>query len=210
MQRWRILLLLVAAVALGGSPQICRAIEIVLIEEHWQLRIGQPDPQSVAPQASMVMAPHSQLDATYFVFALNHRGVPHFAPGGLQVQHWENDEPIATIDTRSEQPIVESNEVITWVQRLELKEGRLVFEVVDGQSNSWGAFGGSHELQLSVPTTLSNLNDYAPRISLEESGVSFGGNRVQSLVLQKLRWTDSTGQVYELVAPIDVDADLDP
>jgi hypothetical protein len=210
MQRWRLLFLLVAALAHGGSPQFCRAIEIVRIEEYWQLRIGQPDPQSVAPQASMVMAPYSQLDATYFVFALNHRGVPHFAPGGLQVQHWENDAPIATIDARSEQPIVDANEVIAWVQRLELKEGRLVFEVVDGQSNSWGAFGGGQELQLTVPTTLTNLNGYAPRISLEESGVSFGGNRVQSLVLQKLRWTDSAGQVYELVAPIDVDADLDP
>jgi hypothetical protein len=30
------------------------------------------------------------------------------------------------------------------------------------------------------------------------------------LTLTKLRWTDSNGQVYELNAPIDVDADLDP
>ena len=41
-------------------------------------------------------------------------------------------------------------------------------------------------------------------------GVSFAGFRVRSLTLTKLRWFDSDGNVYELNAPIDVDADLDP
>jgi hypothetical protein len=49
-----------------------------------------------------------------------------------------------------------------------------------------------------------------PAIAIAESGVNFAGNRVRSLTLTKLRWTDSNGQVYELNAPIDVDADLDP
>ena len=46
--------------------------------------------------------------------------------------------------------------------------------------------------------------------AIEESGVNFAGNRVRSLTLTKLRWTDSNDQVYELNAPIDVGADLDP
>jgi hypothetical protein len=40
--------------------------------------------------------------------------------------------------------------------------------------------------------------------------IHFAGNRVRSLILRKLRWTDSEGETYELNAPIDVDADLDP
>jgi hypothetical protein len=85
-----------------------------------------------------------------------------------------------------------------------------VFEVSDGHSDSWGSFGDEGRLRLTMETTLENLNDYRPATSLQESGVSFAGNRVRSLTLTKLRWIDSDGNVYELTAPIDVDADLDP
>lgn len=186
------------------------AIEIVQIDEHWELYVGEPDEASSSPQVSMVTSPVGHLDGEYFVFTLNHRSHPHFSPGGLQVQLWDDDE---VVDYRSEDidaPLTISDETIHWVQRTRIVDGQLVFEVSSGESASWGEFGADHKLRLAVTTELTNLNGYRPAISLEQSGVSFAGNRVKSLVLRKLRWTDSAGQHYELNAPIDVDADLDP
>lgn len=65
-------------------------------------------------------------------------------------------------------------------------------------------------MRVVAPTSVVNLNTYRPQISLTQSGVSFAGNRVHSLTLTKLRWIDSEGEEYEMEAPIDVDADLDP
>jgi hypothetical protein len=57
---------------------------------------------------------------------------------------------------------------------------------------------------------MDRLNDYRPAVSLEESGITFAGNRVSSLVLTKLVWRTSDGVTSQLVAPIDIDADIDP
>jgi hypothetical protein len=186
------------------------AIDIVAIEEHWELNVGEPDAASSSPQVSMVTSPTGHLYGDYFVFTLNHRSHPHWAAGGLQVQLWDDDE---VVDYRSEEietPLTISDESIAWVQRLRIADGQLVFEVTSGESASWGEFGADDKLRLAVHTPLTTLNNYRPAISLEQSGVSFAGNRVKSLILRKLRWTDSAGQHYELNAPIDVDADLDP
>jgi hypothetical protein len=192
---------------LSGSAY---AIEVVAIEEHWELSVGQPDAESSSPQVSMVMSPTRNLSDDYFVFTLNHHSDPAWIPGGMQVQHWNGQEIEGSRVGPHEAKLQESDEVIRWVQRIKLEDDSLVFEVVNGQSDSWGEFGGQGHLRFTLDTTRENLNDYRPSISLEESGVSFAGNRVRSLILRKLRWIDSEGQAHELNAPIDVDADLDP
>ena len=186
------------------------AIEIVSIEEHWELSIGEPDAGSSSPQICMVMSPTGHLDGDYFVFTLNHHTHPVWAPGGMQLQRWQGDEIVASRVGPSEGVLNRPQEVVRWVQRTKIADGSLIFEVVSGQSESWGTFGDVGHLRCSVETNLVNLNGYQPAISLEESGVSFAGNRVASLVLRKLRWFDPEGHVFELNAPIDVDADLDP
>jgi hypothetical protein len=186
------------------------ALDIYSIEEHWELYIGEPDAASSSPQVSMVTSPVGHLDNEYFVFTLNHRSHPHWAAGGMQVQLWDGEEVIDYRTENLDAPLSISDETVRWVQRTELVDGKLVFEVVAGESESWGEFGDHHKLRISVDSSLANLNEYRPAISLEQSGVSFAGNRVRSLILRKLRWTDSAGQTYELDAPIDVDADLDP
>lgn len=208
--RRRIFLPLAVLAVLSWAANSSYAIEIVSIEEHWELRVGLPDAGSSSPQVSMVMSPTSSLDDEFFVFTLNHHSAPEWIPGGLQVQHWKGEQIVAGKVGQDEGMLHHADETISWVQRTSLHEGQLIFEVVNGQSESWGSFGDLGNLRFSSNTNLGNLNGYRPAISIEESGVSFGGNRVASLTLKKLRWTDSNGQVYELNAPIDVDADLDP
>jgi hypothetical protein len=186
------------------------AIEIVAIEESWELKLGEPDAASSSPQVSMVMSPTGNLDGKFFAFTLNCHTAPDWAAGGTQVQLWDGEGLVDSHVGSNQGTLNTTNETVSWVQRTSLVDGQLVFEVVNGHSESWGDFGSEGELRVAVDSDLVNLNDYRPAISLEQSGVAFAGNRVKSLILQKLRWIDSEGHAYELNAPIDVDADLDP
>src|SRR5262249_49793026 len=87
------------------------------------------------------------------------------------------------------------HEKIAWTQRLELKEGKLWFSVVAGQSATWGAFGAGNSLQLSIDTTLPELNSYQPILAVENSGVVFASNRVDSLVLKTVRGYSADGSL---------------
>jgi len=212
--RHRFAVRLVGCAILSGF--LCRAAtpaaaqsKIVQIEEHWELSVGEPIAQVNSPQATMVMSPYSNLDGQYFAFTINHRSVPDYEPGGLQVQLWNGDEAIDSASFIAG-PLNQANDDVHWVQRLKVEDGALLFEVVDGSSDSWGSFGGSGSLAFTSPTTLENLNGYRPAISLTESQVGYAGNRVQQLLLKKLVWVTDDGETHELLAPIDIDTDLDP
>lgn len=204
--RWTALAGLVWCVA---TPVWAQSPKIVQIEEHWELSVGEPDAPVSAPQATMVMSPQANLDGQYFVFTVNHRSVPAYEPGGMQVQLWNGDEPVSA-ESFSAGPLNQTNDVVAWVQRLKIENGSLSFEVVEGSSASWGSFGGEGSLASSSPTSLDGLNGYSPGISLGESQVGYAGNRVQHLLLKKLVWVTDDGETHELQAPIDIDADLDP
>ena len=125
-------------------------------------------------------------------------------------KRWNGENIVESRVGPVEGTLAQEDEVIRWVQRTSIDDGDLTFEIVSGESTTWGNFGGAGHLRFTTNTFLANLNEYRPAISLEQSGVSFAGNRVRSLTLTKLRWTDADGQTYEMNAPIDVDADLDP
>ena len=186
------------------------AIDIVAIEEHWELTVGEPDVSSSGPQICMMMSPTGGLDGNYFMFTLNHRSHPEYSSGGMQVQYWNGESLVDSKEGSTDQMLNHEGEVVTWTQKMTVQNGWLTFSVREGASESFGYFGGHGRLKFTVGTSLESLNGYKPALSLEESGVSFAGNRVRSLVLTKLRWWDSAGNVYELNAPIDIDADLDP
>src|SRR6478609_8826253 len=193
-----------AAPALADSPKV------VQIEEQWELSIGVPDAGRSAPQATMVMSPTGNLDSTYFLFTLNCRNFPNYQQGGVQVQRWEGDS-VANSGTGSiEEPLSQSEDTVTWTQRVTLHDGNLTFEVVDGSCNSWGHFGNDGSLKLTSETSLDRLNAYKPAISLTESQIGYADNRVRSLTLKKLVWLTDDGQTHQLSAPIDIHAGLDP
>jgi hypothetical protein len=81
--------------------------------------------------------------------------------------------------------------------------------VTDGSGETWGTFGG-WGFSIEGSTGLTKLNGYRPGISIDQSGIGFAGNRVSALTLQKIRWKTADGQEHEMVAPIDIDSDLDP
>jgi hypothetical protein len=199
--------MLCAAVVFAAAPASGQS-DVVLVEEHWELRLGQPDADLSAPQTTMVMSPTDNLDGVHFLFTLNHASVPDYQAGGVQIQAWDGGELVGYDDDDEVGSLNQSEEVLTWVQKIWLHEGTLKFRIIDGHSETWNNFG-NEDMLLSVPTSLTRLNDYRPAVSLTESQVNYAENRVTSLTLTKLRWMTSDGTVHEQNAPIPLDTSLD-
>jgi hypothetical protein len=181
--------------------------KVVAIEEHWELQLGQPDADTSAPQITMVVSPDRDIEAMHFLFTLNHINVPEYQPGGMQVQVWDNTNLVGSAAAGSG-ALSHDAEVVRWVQRMSLEDNTLHFKILNGESDTWGTFGGD-DLSLSEPTSLSSLNRYRPSVSLAESQVNYAENRVVSLTLTKLVWVTEDGEVHELNAPIPLDMSLD-
>jgi hypothetical protein len=194
---------------LFAAPLQAETPRVVRLEEHWELKLAQPDRDRSAPQTTMVMSPNGSLEGTHFFFTLNHCSVPDYQPGGMQVQAWAGDQLLADGVADESGPLAYAEETVRWVQRLSLEDGTLNFQVLNGESETWGAFGGD-DLSLAVATSENSLNSYKPAISLTESQVSYAENRVVSLTLTKLVWVTDDGEVHEMNAPIAIDTSLDP
>jgi hypothetical protein len=198
---------ILCAVFLFAAAPAWGQSDVVMIEEHWELQLGQPDADRSAPQTTMVMSPSGDLDGVHFLFTLNHANAPDYAAGGVQIQAWDGGDLLG-YDNDEEGTLNHSDEVVTWVQKMWLDNGALKFKVVNGQSKTWGQFG-NEDMELSVASSLTRLNGYLPAVSLTESQVNYAENRVHALTLTKLRWTTSDGVVHEQSAPIPIDTSLD-
>ena len=199
---------MLCAVVLFAAAPAWGQSDVVMIEEHWELQLGQPDADRSAPQATMVMSPSGDLDGVHFLLTLNHANAPDYVAGGVQIQAWDGGDLLGYDDDDEVGSLSSTDEVVTWVQKMWLDSGALKFKVINGQSETWGQFG-NEDMELSVASSLTRLNGYLPAISLTESQVNYAENRVFSLTLTKLRWMTSDGVVHEQSAPIPIDTSLD-
>lgn len=190
-------LFLMGAVALGVMQRYASAqTTIVQVEEDWELVVATPVGNQSGPQITCVMSPECECHNTHFTFEINHLDLPEFVAGGLQVQHWNGDIAVHAHRHPSDTSILNTpNETIRWTQRLILSDSSLTFDVVNGTSTTWGAFGSQGYMRLVVSTEHDNLNNYDPNLTVSSSGIGFASNRVESLVLREVRWTTSDGQV---------------
>jgi hypothetical protein len=172
---------------------------IVRIEEDWTLNVTSPVQGIVAPQLMTVISPRGDTNSIYAVLTINHRDLPEFAGGGLQLQIWNNKsaEKYTNFSNDAMLNYMEAEETVTWTQTMKIEDGKLIFAILNGHSQTWGQFGGTEDLQASVPTSLTNLNGYSPAVSIKNSGISYAANRVRALTINKVRWITATGQVYE-------------
>ena len=171
----------------------CTATEIVRVEEDWELVVGTPDPATVSPQVTCTIAPAGNLDNFYAVFDLNLRNFPSYEAGGVQLQLWNGDSSVEAVREKTGLTLRTNGETITWTQRVTVSDHALQFAVVNGSSTTWGEFGTS--IAITVATDLENLNSFSPELSVQNSGVGLGANRVTSLTLVRMR-AYSVDQVY--------------
>jgi len=184
-----------AAVCLFALPVSAQTdTTVVKVEEDWELVIGEPSPDSDAPQVTCVISPYEGAQSVHAAFELNHRSLPSFVAGGMQLQAW-NYENFITRDSAATGALSTSGETITWTMKMKLLEGNLYFYVRNGNSTTWGQFGGWGDLTLSIPWSLSSLAGYSPETSVEQSGVGYASNRVSRLVLKEVRYYNAANEL---------------
>jgi hypothetical protein len=173
------------------SPQIVR------VEEDWELVVATPDPTTDGPQVTTLISPRSHVGAAYATFELNHQSLPEYTAGGLQLQVWVDELPVVHRRFPSPEVMATPGETVQWTQSMALEDGTLTFEIAGGSSTTWGSFGGQGYLKATVPTLVDTLGAYHPSVSVTNSGIGYSANRVQSLVLKRVRLVTATGEVLE-------------
>lgn len=188
-----------ALVFLTWGPIASGQSHLVRVEEDWELKVATPDVDSNSPQVVCTMTPTPGLDDLYMTFEVNHRSDSYYVAGGVNLLIWRGERHVTTRSTQNIAALALDGETITWTQSLEVKDGLLTFEVLNGQSTTWGAFGGSEKLKVSAATSLPDLNGYSPYSSMRHSGVTFASACVESLRLKRVRFVldDGTVLAYE-------------
>ncbi|GIW92191.1 MAG: hypothetical protein KatS3mg110_0232 [Pirellulaceae bacterium] len=185
----------------GPAPVQAQSASVVQVEEEWELLVAEPDPKTVSPQVSCTLSPGKTLDGWYAVWTVNYGNIPDFVPGGMQLQLWSGSDCVNCVSLDNGQTLAHANEVVHWTLRMSKTADGLVFEVSNGSSLTWGNFGSSNVLRLSVPGYSGDLNNYSADLSAANAEVGFGGNRVVKLVLKRVRYTLSDGRVWEDTTP---------
>jgi hypothetical protein len=181
-------------------------VTVFQVEEDWQLTLGEPDPEIDAPQVTASIVPFATKPDLHLQINLNHALKPEFSSGGIQIRLMNENELVQQIHKRPGEKLSNDSEVVRWTTLVQRKPTGYIFGISTGSSTSWGAFGGNYHF-LDIPASLApgGLEGYDFQRSLDNSGVQYAGNRVQSLRLLRVRITYMDGQVAELNIHRDVD-----
>ncbi len=193
---WRLLALAVVGALTPLVAPVSRTtaddpVAVVKVEEHWSLLINEPDPSISSPQVSTQMAA-SPWTSRFVNFHINSCDIPSYAQGGLQMQVWRADVNLAVMTSPSRATMSTSNELVEWTQYLKQDGTGLTFGISSASSQTWGDFSGV-QVQISSGSTV--LDNYSADYSQQNSGITFGANRVSSLVLVWTKITYSDGSV---------------
>lgn len=187
-----------AASALGQSDPVMR------VEEDWKLILNEPNEDRYSPQFHTVMSPYGTTDSFFGQVLWNYREIYDvqsgntFAAGGLQLQGWNGSTATIRRSVRSSQLSIYA-ETIQWSQVLETDGSTLTFGIDNGQSVTWGAF--DRDMRITSSAAVVNLNSYSTSVSAENSWITYGANRVESLVITEVRRYGPNGMISRDTTP---------
>lgn len=168
-------------------PSSVTAQTVTRVEEDWELVLGVPSPIQDSPQISTWMSPTGSLDDEHFAADFNHAQRPDFSSGGFQVKAFDGEVLVSDRLSDSGDNLDVDYDVVTWTQSLTMANNSLEFSIENGRSDAWGNFGnGSMKVRFQT-SPVTSLNDYSYLKSVEWAGVGFGGNRVESFTLKRVR-----------------------
>lgn len=200
--RRRICLFVFTAVALVGASRLTATPPVIRVEEDWELRLLQPHPNTETPQVTCVMSPNLHTRGVHAAFDVNHRTQPDYVAGGTQLQVWNGEYPVAFQKGPQDKLLQNDGETIRWTQQMRLSDGKLIFEILNGSSATWGTFGGQGYLKLSVDSSLGSLSGYLPSVSAKNSGIGYAANRVDRLIIREVRAYTAEGLLATWSEPI--------
>lgn len=199
----RLPLWLTALILLASVPGALRADDpfpgetIMRVEEDWVIDIGLADGVNTAPEIVTVFGPQDPNYGTHAVFEMNHATYPSFDRGGMQIQAWHANWLLGSkrhTNVSELQTVVERIKY-TCVTRLNNADDWVRLEIINGDSITFGTFGGDGSLKLWVWTEKNSLNDYDADSSLTHSRVTFGANRVNQFFRDEIRYYTADGDV---------------
>lgn len=188
---WPVAVVLVLGFANTAVGQT--AAPVVRIEEDWRVEIGTPDPDCDSPQIITVMSPTGSIDGFHVMFELNHMTQPDYFSGGMQLQCWYHDVPSCYHSYPACEKLSTPGEVITYTVDMHLHDGQLHVDIEDGQSTTWGPFGDDWRLRTCEYTSISDLKNYSPNVSVQNSRVAFASHQVARLSLVRVRYYTANG-----------------
>lgn len=179
-----------SAPADGGVNAASFDEPVIRVEEDWMLVLNEPNDNIDSPQFATLMSPYADVDSFYAQVLWNYRETPEFTAGGVQLQSYEGDTLVRRRSIEKGR-LSTTAETITWTQSLETDGNVLSFEVSDGESDTWGTFG--KDMRISSNANLSDLSDYSPEVSAQQSCITYGSNRVNQMVIAKVRYYGASG-----------------
>ncbi len=186
----------VVLTALASSGKAQTPPDIIGVEEDWEMLVKNPEPTKGSPQAQTWMSPTDSLEGEHFGVDLNQVKRIDSESGGFQTKALDGETLVDNYLNGNTASLKNENETVRWTQRMILLNNQLLFEVVDGTSQTWENFGGQETRVRHRSKHLTNLNNYTPYKSLEWSGVGYAANRVAYMRLKDVRFFASDGNVY--------------
>lgn len=166
---------------------------VIEVQEDWRIVIGTPNEREYAPQIVTIMSPTDHLRDLHAIFELNHSTLPEALPGGLQLQLWRRDFAIQYRSFPRFHVLASPDETIEFTSSMSVDDGSITFEIRNGNSKTWGQFGSRGHLKQRQQTNLTELRDYRPETSIQNSFVGFASHRVRKMVLHEVRYYSAEG-----------------
>jgi hypothetical protein len=183
--------------AVCTSVQAQTSTDIIRVEEDWVALIRNPDAVSGAPQIVNAMSPDGSMDSSYGLFEINHTSSPEFAKGGFQVQSWHNRTLLSRRNSSKQNVLSNDYDRLEYTTVMELSDGQLKYQMINGKSRTWGIFGQSGDLYASSPSSLTAFSSYNRQDSVDNSSVNVGAHRVEALYQRRVRLYSAEGLVSD-------------
>lgn len=167
--------------------------EVMRVEEDWELILNVPADEKEAPQLHSVISPHAHTSGLYAQITWNFREKPDFTSGGMQIQAWY-DESFLVKSNFGNDAFTTVSETITWTQGMETTGSWIKFFIEDGQSQTWGDFGGA-VLTLAGSYAVGDLNEYDTNTSATNSWITLGAQRVSLMRIKEVRYYDASNNL---------------
>jgi len=172
---------------------------IYMVEEDWELVVGEPKPAIHSPQLSLYLVPSAANPGVYFQLQLNHAARQDFAGGGFMVTAVVNEVAYDEAKSDFRTPLTYDGEQLKWTSAMAVMNGELLYAIKDGLGSHWGSFGGPDYILRMPAGAIRSLDGYSPQESVKSVEIGFGSNRVTTLVLKKARLHYSNQEVVEVV-----------
>ncbi len=193
-RRWSIRGGAVAALLVGCCSAVAAEPRIYLIEEDWELIVNEPDPICNSPQITFFTSP-TPSESDYFQLQMNYAADDDYSSGGFHVAAVRNDNIIDEARSVTRRTLSTDGDLIRWTNVMAVFDNKIFFAVDNGDGLEWGSFGGPDYLVEMPAEGLHSLSGYTPQKSLDQVDIGFGANRVESLILKRVRLVYTDGHI---------------